>query len=106
MIILFAGVINGHNWQAMKGNAEPKKVFEALKTMAAVFGECARDKDDAAGQGSASQLFQAAKKGDPKAVDVWAREHAAWDKEYSASNLEEAARAVAVHTARFFSYSR
>jgi hypothetical protein len=36
---------------------------------------------------------------------MWARKHAAWDKEYSASNLEEAARAVAVHMAKFFGQS-
>ena len=73
--------MNGHSWQAMKGKAEPKKVFESLKAMAAVFGECAKDKNDTAGQSSASQLFEAAKNGDADAVDLWAREHAGWDKE-------------------------
>lgn len=104
-IELCCSYLNGHSWQVMKGKAEPKKVFEALKAMAAVFGECAKAKNDTEGQTSASQLFQAAKQGDAEAVGLWARNHAAWDKEYSASNLEEAARAVAVHTAMFFGQS-
>jgi len=101
-IELCCSYLNGHCWQAMKGKAEPKKVFKALKAMAAVFGECAKDKNDAEGQSAASQLFEAARKGDAEAVDLWARKHASWDKEYSASNLEEAVRAVALHTAKFF----
>ena len=105
-IELCCAYLNGHSWQAMKGKAEPKKVFESLKAMAAVFGECAKDKNDTAGQSSASQLFEAAKNGDADAVDLWARKHAGWDKEYSASNLEEAARAVAVHTTMFFIYRK
>jgi hypothetical protein len=105
-IELCCAYLNGHSWQAMKGKAEPKKVCEALKAMAAIFGECAKDKNDAEGQASATQLFQAAKQGDAEAIDLWARKHAGWEKEYSVANIEEGARAVAVRTARFFSHSR
>lgn len=101
-IELCCSYLNGHCWQAMKGKAEPRKVFKALKAMAAVFGECAKDKNDTEGQSAASQLFEAARKGDAEAVDLWARKHARWDKEYSASNLEESVRALALRTARFF----
>lgn len=104
-IKLCCSYLSGHSWQAMKSKAEAKKVFEVLKAMAAVFGECSKDKNDAEGKTSASQLFNAAQDSDADAVDLWAREHAKWDKEYSASNLEEAVRAVAVHTAMHFSIS-
>jgi hypothetical protein len=105
-IELCCSFLTGHRWQAMKDKAEPKKVCDALKTMAAVFGECAKDKNDLEGQASATQLFQAATNGDADAIDLWAREHAGWEKEYSVSDIEEAARALSVHTAKFFSYSR
>jgi len=104
-IELCCSFLNGHSWQAMKGKVESKKVLGTLKAMAAVLGECAKDNNDSEGQSSASQLFEAAKNGDTDAVDDWAREHATWEKEYSVSNLEEAARAVAVHTANYFSHT-
>jgi len=102
---LCCSYLNGHSWQAMKGKTEPKKVLDSLKTMAAVFGECAKDNNDTVGQASAMDLFKAARKGDVSAIKLWSRKHAHWDKQYSAANLEEAARAVAVHTVGFFGLS-
>jgi hypothetical protein len=105
-IELCCAYLNGHDWQAMKGKVEPKKVCDVLKTMAAVFGECAKSNNDDEGQAAASELFEAAKQGNGDAIDNWARTHASWDKEYAAFNREEAARAIAARTAKFFTYRR
>lgn len=101
-IELCCAYLNGHDWQAMKGKAEPKKVCDVLKAMAAVFGEYAKRNNDNEGQEAASELFEAAKRGDADAISSWARLHAGWEKEYAASNREEAARAVAARTAKFY----
>ena len=48
----------------------------ALKTMAAVFGDSAKSKSDSEGMQSATDLFRAAKNGDSEAIDSWVRNHA------------------------------
>lgn len=98
--------LSQHSWRAMREVPEQKKVFVALKAMAALVGECAKKNDDKEGQSSATQLFNAADGKDGGAVYNWAKQYTAWDKEFSASNFEEAVRAVAQRTAMFFRNAR
>jgi hypothetical protein len=101
-IELCCSYLNGHNWQAMKGKAEPKKVCEALKTMASLFGEAGKAANNAEDIAAAHELFQAADAEDGKAIARWAQNRSQWEKLLAAQNVGEAAKAVAAHTARFF----
>jgi len=101
-IELCCSYLNGHNWQAMKGKAEAKKVFESLKSMAALFGEAGKAANNEEDVAAAHELFQAAKSEDGDAIARWARNHSQWEKLLAAENIGDAAKAVAAHTARFF----
>jgi hypothetical protein len=105
-IELCCSYLNGHNWQTMKGEAEPKKVCEALKAMAALFGEAGKAANDADDIAAAHELFQAANSEDGEAIARWARNHPQWEKLLAAENIGDAAKAVAAHTARFFRTKR
>lgn len=86
----------------MKGKAEAKKVFESLKSMAALFGEAGKAANNEEDVAAAHELFQAAKSEDGDAIARWARNHSQWEKLLAAENIGDAAKAVAAHTARFF----
>ena len=101
-IELCCSYVTGHNWQTMKGKAEPTKVFESLKTMAALFGEAGKSANNPEDVNAAHELYQAAQTEDGKAIELWARNHHQWEKLQGAENIGDAAKAVAVHTARFF----
>ncbi len=96
---LCCAFLNGHHWQVIREKVEAKKVFDTLKAMAAVIGESSPDQAD---KDAAEALFQAAKKKDQDAVDLWARHHAGWEGGAVFENKSLAAKAVAVRTARFF----
>lgn len=94
--------LDGHLWKAMVRKAEPKKVCDVLKAMAAIVGEYAKGIDDNEGQAAALDLFEAAKNADEERIGMWALKHAAWEKYWSPTDQQKIVRAVAVHTARFF----
>ncbi|QGJ70861.1 Hypothetical protein PBC10988_25600 [Planctomycetales bacterium 10988] len=101
-IELCCSYLNGHDWQAMKGKADPKKVCEVLKTMAAIFGEAGRAANNAEDIAAAHELFQGADSEDGEAIGRWERNHSQWEQLLAAQDIGDAAKAVAARTARFF----
>lgn len=99
---LCCGYLDGHLWKAMVRKAEPKKVCDVLKAMAAIVGEYAKIIDDNEGQAAALDLFEAAENADEERIGMWALKHAVWEKYWSTTDQQKIVRAVAVHTARFF----
>ena len=91
--------LSGFHWMVVKNKIDAKKVFQCLKTMAALIGETSTEEAD---KQSASVLFQAAQAQDAEAVARWARQNANWELGAAWESMNLLAKAVAAKTARYF----
>lgn len=94
--------LNKHSWQCMTKEINLNKVYNSLKTMAAVFSNYPKGDDDGQNKDSAEKLFNSAHEGKNEEINAWARSYANYEKEYGVEDKGDAARAVALHTAMLF----